>query len=119
METFLWGVQGFLACVVLIAGVASGSRFLERRAHAQGIVMPVQGLRFRLIGVAEVAGSIGLIAPVATGIAPVLTPLAAAGLATIMAGATVLNLRAGRRITAFVNTGLMAMCAVVFDAYWK
>ena len=114
METFLWGVQGFLACVFLIAGVASASGFLERRAHAQGIVMPVQGLRFRLIGVAE---SIGLIAPVATGIAPVLTPLGAAGLAIIMAGATVLNLRAGRRITAFVNIGLMAMCAVVFDAY--
>lgn len=81
--------------------------------------MPVQGLRFRLIGVAEVAGSIGLIAPVATGITPVLTLVAPARLATIMAGATVLNLRAGRRITAFVNIGLMAMCAVVFDAYWK
>jgi hypothetical protein len=41
METFLGGVQGFLAGVVLIAGVVSASVFLERRAHAQGIVMPV------------------------------------------------------------------------------
>lgn len=118
METLLWGVQGLLACVFLIAGIASASGFLERRARDQGIVMPIQGVAFRLIGIAEVAGSIGVVAPIATGIVPILTPLAAAGLAVIMAGAMVFNLREGRRITAFVNIGLLAMCAVVFNAYW-
>ncbi len=102
-----------------MAGIASASGILERRAHAQGIVMPIKGFAFRLIGIAQVAGSIGVVAPVATGTVSVLTSLAAAGLAVVMAGATTLNLREGRRITAFVNLGLMAMCAVVFNAYWS
>ncbi|MSQ43335.1 MAG: hypothetical protein EXR45_03885 [Chloroflexi bacterium] len=80
--------------------------------------MPIQGLAFRLIEIAEVAGSIGVIAPVATGIFPILTPLAEAGLVVIMVGATFFNLHLGRRVTALVNIGLMTLCAVVFNAYW-
>ncbi|MCX5986426.1 MAG: hypothetical protein NTX54_07975 [Chloroflexi bacterium] len=63
-----------LACVFLIAGIASASGILKRRAHAQGIVMPIKGVAFRLIGIAQVAGSIGFVAPVATGIVLVLAP---------------------------------------------
>ena len=47
----------------------------------------------RLLGVLEVLGAIGLILPGITGIAPVLTPLAAGGLALIMIGALVIHIR--------------------------
>ena len=45
------------------------------------------------IGLCEVAGGFGLILPMAVRILPVLTPLAASGLAIIMLGATVFHLR--------------------------
>jgi len=43
--------------------------------------------RIKLLGLAELAGAVGLVAPVATGVAPVLTPIAALCLAVLMTGA--------------------------------
>ena len=50
--------------------------------------------QIKLIGAAEVAGAVGLIVPAATGILPVLTPIAGVCLAVLMAGAV--NVHAGR-----------------------
>ncbi|MDL9977896.1 DoxX family protein [Microbacterium sp. ASV49] len=47
----------------------------------------------RLLGVAELAGAVGLIVPMATGILPVLTPIAAVCLAAITAGAVTVHVR--------------------------
>jgi hypothetical protein len=55
--------------------------------------MPGWFLRF--IGVAELLGGLGLILPSLLRIRPGLTPLAAAGLVIIMAGATGMTLAAG------------------------
>jgi DoxX-like family len=52
---------------------------------------PLPGWFVRFLGVSEVLGAIGLILPGLLGIRPGLTPLAAAGLVTIMIGATVLT----------------------------
>lgn len=49
--------------------------------------------QIQAIGAAEVAGGIGLVAPAALGILPVLTPLAAAGLAALMAGAVMTHVQ--------------------------
>jgi len=46
----------------------------------------------RLLGGAEVLGALGLILPVATGIAPVLTIAAAVCLGIVMVGATIIHL---------------------------
>jgi uncharacterized membrane protein YphA (DoxX/SURF4 family) len=45
------------------------------------------------IGIAEIAGGLGIVLPMATSIAPWLSPLAAAGLATIMLLAIVFHVR--------------------------
>jgi hypothetical protein len=55
---------------------------------------PLAFLRF--IGIAELAGSIGIILPALTRIAPVLTPLAASGFVVVMASAAVLHLTRGQ-----------------------
>ena len=47
----------------------------------------------RFIGVMELLGAAGLILPAVTGIAPILTPLAAAGLAVMMLLAAPTHLR--------------------------
>jgi predicted PurR-regulated permease PerM len=47
----------------------------------------------KLLGLAELLGAVGLIVPQLTGIAPVLTPIAAAGLLLILLGALATKLR--------------------------
>jgi hypothetical protein len=61
----------------------------------------------RLIGVMELLGAIGLVLPAALGIAPLLTPMAAAGLAIVMALA--MNTHRRRR-----EPGAIAFTAVLF-----
>lgn len=80
----LWVVQVLLALLFLMAG---GTKLMAPMAQLQeGMpwVRGAMGSAVRFIGVAEVLGSIGLIVPMATGIKPRLTALAAAGLAVVM-----------------------------------
>ena len=87
----LWVIQGLLAALFLFAG--SMKLILPIEAMAGPVALPGWFLRF--IGVAEVAGAIGLILPWLTRIQPQLTPVAAAGLVMIMAGATAITATAG------------------------
>lgn len=73
-------------------------------AGVMKFVMPVQemtrgsslpGAFFHFIGVVEVLGGIGLVLPSLLRISPSLTPVAACGLAIIMAGATVTSISMG------------------------
>ncbi|GII05532.1 DoxX family protein [Planobispora takensis] len=69
--------------------------------------------RIRLIGAAELLGALGLILPAATGIASILTPLAAAGLALTMLGAAATHARRREPAAIAVNLTLLALAAVV------
>lgn len=84
----LWVIQGLLAALFLFAG--SMKLILPIEAMAGPVALPGWFLRF--IGVAEVAGAVGLILPWLTRIQPRLTPVAASGLVVIMAGATVVTM---------------------------
>jgi hypothetical protein len=93
-NTVLWIVQGLLAVMFLFAGgsklVMTAAQMIEQGAAVGGMQPPIAFIRF--IGVCELLGAIGVVVPWLTGIRPGLTPLAAAGLAVIMIGATVVNL---------------------------
>jgi uncharacterized membrane protein YphA (DoxX/SURF4 family) len=80
-----------LAALFLFAG--SMKLILPIEAMAGPVSLPGWFLRF--IGVAEVAGAIGLILPWLTRIQPRLTPVAASGLVIIMSGATVITVIGG------------------------
>jgi hypothetical protein len=80
-------VQTLLALLFLFAG---GMKLIMP-VEEMTTQVPMPGLFLRFIGVCEVLGAIGLIAPGLTGIRPGLTPLAAAGLVIIMVGATVIT----------------------------
>jgi hypothetical protein len=58
-----------------------------------------------LIGLAEILGAIGLVVPAAVHIAPILVPLAAVGLALVMAGAAVVHARRKEAPQVAVNEG--------------
>jgi hypothetical protein len=86
-NTLLWIAQWFVAVVFMITG--STKLLFEREQLAKRMHWAASWPRerIRLLGLAEVAGAIGLIVPAATGIAPGLTPLAALCLAALMVGA--------------------------------
>ena len=90
-NALLWTVQVLLALLFLFAG---GMKLVVpiEQLTAQS---PLPGAFLRFIGLAEFLGALGLILPGLTRIQPRLTPLAAAGLVIIMAGATVMSLPLG------------------------
>src|SRR6476619_5954950 len=87
----LWSIQGLLASLFLFAG---GMKLVMPIEMMKGPV-ELPGLLLRFIGVCEVLGAIGLILPELLKIKRILTPLAAAGLVIIMAGATVITIIGG------------------------
>lgn len=106
ITTTLWTIQVLLALVFLFAG----SMKLILPIEMLTTQMPLPGLFVRFIGVAEVAGALGLILPGLTRIQRGLTPLAACGLVIIMIGATVVTLAIGGGVSALIPlvVGLLA-----------
>ncbi len=115
MTSALWIVEGLLALLFL----SSGSRklglpmSLPLPVMTQQMSLPLPGLFMRFIGIAEVAGAIGLILPGLLRIRPGLTPLAACGLMIIMIGATVVTLAAGEVAAALIPLVVGLLCAFV------
>jgi uncharacterized membrane protein len=83
MSTFMFAIQILLALVFGAAGAMKLVRTNEQVEHNPQL----SKAEVRLLGVAEVLGAIGLVVPAATGIAPYMTRVAAACLATLMGGA--------------------------------
>ena len=94
MNVALWVLQGLLAFAFGAAGlfklVTSRQGLIEKKMSWAADFTDGQ---VKLIGLAEVLGAAGLILPWATGILPVLTPIAALCLAVVMAGALAVHVR--------------------------
>jgi uncharacterized membrane protein len=95
MNIVLWVAAAVLALAFLFAG---GAKLLQSKAQLASNPRMAWTADFsegaiKLIGAAEVLGAIGLILPALTGIAPVLVPMAALGLALMMIGAIVAHVR--------------------------
>src|SRR5712691_11939482 len=109
LNLVVWGVQCFLALFFLAAGAPKIiGRGLERWTGFSNLPRPL----VILIGFTEVLGAVGLVVPMATGILPWLTPLAAVGLAIIVLMAAGFHLRADERLNA-IEAGLWASIAGV------
>ena len=83
MNTGLWIAQMVLCVAFLGAGgmkVFAYRKYLETAGRDLGLS---RGL-VTFIGISELAGALGVTLPLFSGIAPMLTPLAAAGLGVIM-----------------------------------
>jgi hypothetical protein len=85
----MWMIQIFLAVAFGAAGTMKVVRSKVQLASNPHLnwVNSVPEAQIKLLGVAEILGAIGLVAPMATGIAPFLTRVAAVCLATLMGGA--------------------------------
>jgi uncharacterized membrane protein len=85
MNVFLWILQIVLAAMFALAGVQKSTQPKEKLVTRLPWVEDFSAGTVRLIGIVELLGAIGLVLPAALDIAPVLTPLAATGLAIVMA----------------------------------
>jgi len=112
----LWAAQILLAAVFALTG--SLKTFLPPDALFAKLpdlaALPLPFVRF--LGVAELAAALGLVLPSATRIAPGLTPLAASGVALVMAGALAFHISNGHfaGLPGVVVIGAMA-CVIAHE----
>ena len=110
MNLILWAIQILLAIVFLVSGIAKVTRPSQRLKAGLPEFHP--GV-IRLVAVAEIVGALGLILPGITGIAPILTPVAATGLAIIMVGAVITHARRREGKAVAMNVVLLVLTVVV------
>lgn len=113
MNVALWIIQIVLAAAFLIAGTTKVLTPKEKLRERMAWVDDFSQTSVRLIGTAEILGALGLILPAATGIAPILTPIAAVGLIIIMIGAAITHVRRQEPAIVPVNVVLLVLAAIV------
>jgi uncharacterized membrane protein len=118
MNIALWIVQGLLAVVFAGSGVVKATRD-RKRLFDDGItwVEDFPAWAVKAIGVLEILAAVGLVLPAATGVAPMVTPLAAVGIALLMAGACVVHFRRGE--LPFIGVTVALLAAAVFVAWGR
>lgn len=113
MTVVLWVVQALLALGFLLAGVSKLTQPIATLSKRMGWVTVVPAWQVRGIGLAETLGAIGLILPGVTGIAPLLTVAAAAGLLIVMVGAAVFHSVRREGAQAVIPTLVLGALALV------
>ena len=91
----LWVAQGLLAAAFGLAGLSHATRPIAEMAKFAPWTGALPEALVRLIGVAELAGALGLLLPALTRRKPALTAWAATGLAVVMALASVVHIARG------------------------
>ena len=109
----LWVAQGLLAAAFGLAGLTHATRpIAEMATMAPWTGALPEGL-VRFIGVAELAGALGLLLPALTRRKPVLTAWAATGLVVVMALAAVVHIARGEPQVVPVNFVLGGVAAFI------
>lgn len=113
MNVFLWILQLVLAAMFAMAGVMKSTQPKEKLAGRLPWTADFSQATVRFIGIVEFAAALGLILPAATGIAPVLTPLAATGLVVMMVPAAITHARREEPGAIAFNAVLLILAALV------
>lgn len=109
----LWVVQVLLAVMFGMAGVMKTTQPIADLVAQMVWPGAIPAAMVRFIGASELLGAIGLLVPALTRIKPWLTPLAAAGLVTVMVLASVFHLTRGEYAAIAMNTILGALAAFI------
>lgn len=116
MKIALWTLQALLAA----AFAAHGWMLVSPPPELLPIMNEQLGVGFRIfLGVAEIAGAIGLIVPALARVMPRLTPLAAGALAFVVLCATVLHIARAEIGSAVITAILCLMAAFVAYGRWR
>ncbi len=112
MNIALWIVQGLLALGFIFSGWMKAFQYEKAKASWPWAGEVPRGLVF-FIGIAELIGAIGVVVPEATGIAPVLTPIAAIALAVVVLLGAVFHIRRKESRQIGVNVVFLALALFV------
>lgn len=115
MNVLGWILSAVLALAFLGSGLMKVTRPREKLLEDErmGWVNDFPANQVKGIGAVEVVGALGVILPWLLGIARVLTPIAALGLAGVMTGATIVHNRRGERQAFPITIGLLTLAVVV------
>ncbi len=109
----LWLLQAVLAALFLATGLAKLLLPIAQLSAMMPWATSMPDLVVRFIGLAEVAGALGLLLPSITRVRPNLTPLSALGLLTVMILAMVLHLSRSEGMMIGVTFTLAVLVCVV------
>ncbi|MBM9466722.1 DoxX family protein [Nakamurella leprariae] len=112
MDVLLWIIAGVLAAALAFSGVFKLVLPRERYVASQPWAADAPSWAPPAIGVLEVAGAVGVVLPALIGVAPVVVPVAATGLALVMAGAVAMHV-ARREWSALVPSGVLLVLAAL------
>lgn len=113
MNLVLWVVQILLALAFGMAGFMKATKPVDTLVARMAWAADYSPRTIKLIGVVEIFGALGLILPQLTGIAPVLTPIAAIGLAIVMVLAIGVHLRRREYPVVLFNVILLALSVFI------
>ena len=118
MNVVLWIVAGVLAAAFLASGLMKLAQPRQKIVESgMGWAGDFSDGAVKAIGALEVLGALGLILPAVFDVATVLVPIAAVGLALVMAGAAVVHLR--RKETQMVVVNVVLLLLAVFVAWGR
>ena len=117
MNIALWIAQVVLAFAFLTAGLLKLRQPREKLAATMGWVEDFSDSFVKFVGGVEVLGALGLVFPSLFDVAPILTPIAAAGLALAQAIAVVVHLR--RKEPQVIPANLVLIAIAVFIAWGR
>lgn len=109
MNIALWIAAGLVAAAFLAAGLMKITGKREQMLERMPWVADFTQTQVKLIGVVEVLGALGLILPAVTGIAPILVPLAATGLAITGVLAAIMHIRRGDGFASAIPSLVLAL----------
>jgi hypothetical protein len=113
MNVVLWVLQILLALAFLAAGGMKLSQPKEKLEKQMTWTRTASPGTVKAVGAIEVLGALGMVLPWATGIAKVLTPLAAVGLAIVMVGALVTHVRLKETGKELITPAVLLVLAVL------
>ena len=119
MNIAIWVIQVLLAVFFILFGFMKAFLPIDSIADQMSFVLDVPEALVRFIGVAELAGGLGLILPATTRILPWLTIAAAGGLGTIMILAFIFGVSRGEIPNAVINIVVLALLAFIAYGRWK
>ena len=113
----LWILQFLLAAMFLMAGFMKISQPIEELSKSLPWAAQVPEGLVRFIGASELLGAIGLILPALLRIKPILTPIAALGIAVVMLFAIFFH--GSRGETSVIGMNIILLLIAVFIAWGR
>lgn len=118
MSIAFWIVGGLTALMSIAAGSTKVTQSLEKLVKlGMNWTKDYSVLQVRGIGSLEIIAGLGIVLPILTGIAPILSPLAAVGLVIVMIGAVLVHKRLKESATPAIALGVLAAVTAVLGFF--